>query len=134
MLNLKNKVIVLLVVAIALNCMCLPVFAQSHVASDSFSMRASGRFSLTVPAGKAIKAENSFPLEKGDTVRIKASYAPADSCVNIGLIGPDNQFYYVSLTNGNIDKTIEVNQHGYYTLAIENASDTDITVNGYVNY
>ena len=92
------------------------------------------RFSITVKAGDVRKADTSFPLEKGDTVRIKASYAPADATVNFGLTGPDNQFYYIPVSTGAIDETIEVNQHGYYTLTIENTSDSDVTVNGYVNY
>ena len=36
--------------------------------------------------------------------------------------------------NLKIDEKIEVSQHGYYTLTIENTSDFDITINGYVNY
>ena len=36
--------------------------------------------------------------------------------------------------NLKIDEKIEVSQHGYYTLTIENTSDFDVTINGYVNY
>lgn len=96
--------------------------------------RATGRFNISVSAGKISKANTSFPLEKGDLVRIKASYTPADSSVNIGLIGPDDQFYYLPVIDGSIDITIEVEQHGYYTLAIENMGNAKITVNGYVDY
>ena len=38
--------------------------------------RASGRFSLDVPANKTVGATTSFPLEAGEKVRIRATYSP----------------------------------------------------------
>ena len=137
-LKMKRKRIVGVVLALAVvfSCFTVPAFAQENLREEPLTLerRASGRFSITVKAGDVRKAATSFPLEKGDTVRIKASYAPADATVNFGLTGPDNQFYYIPVSTGAIDETIEVNQHGYYTLTIENTSDSDVTVNGYVNY
>lgn len=137
-LKMKRKRIVGVVMALAVvfSCFTVPAFAQENLREEPLTLerRASGRFSITVKAGDVRKADTSFPLEKGDTVRIKASYAPADATVNFGLTGPDNQFYYIPVSTGAIDETIEVNQHGYYTLTIENTSDSDVTVNGYVNY
>lgn len=137
-LKMKRKRIVGVVLALAVvfSCFTVPAFAQENLREEPLTLerRASGRFSITVKAGDVRKADTSFPLEKGDTVRIKASYTPADATVNFGLTGPDNQFYYIPVSTGAIDETIEVNQHGYYTLTIENTSDSDVTVNGYVNY
>ena len=137
-LKMKRKRIVGVVLALAVvfSCFTVPAFAQENLREEPLTLerRASGRFSITVKAGDVRKADTSFPLEKGDTVRIKASYAPADATVNFGLTGPDNQCYYIPVSTGAIDETIEVNQHGYYTLTIENTSDSDVTVNGYVNY
>lgn len=137
-LKMKRKRIVGVVLALAVvfSCFTVPAFAQENLREEPLTLerRASGRFSITVKAGDVRKADTSFPLEKGDTVRIKASYAPADATVNFGLTGPDNQFYYIPVSTGAIDETIEVNQHGYYTLTIENTFDSDVTVNGYVNY
>lgn len=132
----KRIVGVVLALAVVFSCFTDPAFAQENLREEPLTLerRASGRFSITVKAGDVRKADTSFPLEKGDTVRIKASYAPADATVNFGLTGPDNQFYYIPVSTGAIDETIEVNQHGYYTLTIENTSDSDVTVNGYVNY
>ena len=132
----KRIVGVVLALAVVFSCFTVPAFAQENLREEPLTLerRASGRFSITVKAGDVRKADTSFPLEKGDTVRIKASYAPADATVNFGLPGPDNQFYYIPVSTGAIDETIEVNQHGYYTLTIENTSDSDVTVNGYVNY
>ena len=137
-LKMKRKRIVGVVLALAVvfSCFTVPAFAQENLREEPLTLerRASGRIRITVKAGDVRKADTSFPLEKGDTVRIKASYAPADATVNFGLTGPDNQFYYIPVSTGAIDETIEVNQHGYYTLTIENTSDSDVTVNGYVNY
>lgn len=132
----KRIVGVVLALAVVFSCFTVPAFAQENLREEPLTLerRASGRFSITVKVGDVRKADTSFPLEKGDTVRIKASYAPADATVNFGLTGPDNQFYYIPVSTGAIDETIEVNQHGYYTLTIENTSDSDVTVNGYVNY
>jgi hypothetical protein len=132
----KRIIGVMLVLAVVFSCITVPAFAQEISRKETITLerRASGRFSITVKAGSVRKADTKFPLEKGDTVRIKASYAPADSTVNFGLTGPDNQFYYIPISTGTIDETIEVNQHGYYTLTIENTSDVDVTINGYVNY
>lgn len=132
----KRIVGVVLALAVVFSCFTVPAFAQENLREEPLTLerRASGRFSITVKAGDVRKADTSFPLEKGDTVRIKASYAPADATVNFGLTVPDNQFYYIPVSTGAIDETIEVNQHGYYTLTIENTSDSDVTVNGYVNY
>ena len=125
----KRIVGVVLALAVVFSCFTVPAFAQENLREEPLTLerRASGRFSITVKAGDVRKADTSFPLEKGDTVRIKASYAPADATVNFG-------FYYIPVSTGAIDETIEVNQHGYYTLTIENTSDSDVTVNGYVNY
>lgn len=98
-LKMKRKRIVGVVLALAVvfSCFTVPAFAQENLREEPLTLerRASGRFSITVKAGDVRKADTSFPLEKGDTVRIKASYAPADATVNFGLTGPDNQFYYI---------------------------------------
>lgn len=95
--------------------------------------RASGSFSMNIPANSKVRAETSFPLAAGETVRINASYSP-DASVDFGLIGPDGKFHYFTVTDGNIDETIEVDQRGNYTLQIRNNSSKEISVSGYVNY
>ena len=109
-LKMKRKRIVGVVLALAVvfSCFTVPAFAQENLREEPLTLerRASGRFSITVKAGDVRKADTSFPLEKGDTVRIKASYAPADATVNFGLTGPDNKFYYIPVSTGAIDETI----------------------------
>ena len=96
--------------------------------------RASGRFSMDVYAHEVVAADTSFPLEAGETVTINASYSPLSANVDFGLIAPDGLFYSVNATNGSINKTIRVKERGYYTLAVRNNSDFDVSVSGFVVY
>lgn len=96
--------------------------------------RATGSFNMTIPAKSKLSANTSFPLAAGETVTIKASYAPFSASVDFGLIAPDGKFYYFNITNGSIDKTIKVSESGSYTLQIRNNSDGEVKVSGFVNY
>lgn len=89
---------------------------------------------MEIPANTSSKASSSFPLEIGEVVTIKATYSPFSASVDFGLIAPDGLFYGLNTNNGVFDKAIEVNQRGYYTLAVRNNSSETISVSGYVNY
>ena len=54
--------------------------------------RASGSFSMSIPAKSAVKADSSFPLAAGETVRINASYAP-DASMDFGLVDPAGKYH-----------------------------------------
>lgn len=95
---------------------------------------ATNSFSMTIPAKTKAIANMSFPLMAGETVTIKASYAPFSASVDFGLIAPDGKFYYFNITNGSIDKTIKISESGSYTLQIRNNSDGEVKVSGFVNY
>lgn len=96
--------------------------------------RASGRFGMDVYAHEVVSADTSFPLEAKETVTINASYSPLSASVDFGLIAPNGLFYFVNVTDGSINKTIRVKERGYYTLAVRNNSDFDISVSGFVTY
>ena len=96
--------------------------------------RASGRFSMDVYKNEIVTADTDFPLEIGETVTINAVYSPRSASVDFGLIAPDGLFYPFRAENGRFDKTIEVDQRGYYTFAVRNNSDFDISVSGFVTY
>ena len=96
--------------------------------------RATGRFTVDVPAKQTYKASSSFPLEAGETVTIKASYSPFSADMDFGLIAPNGRFYYVSVNDGSVDQTIEITQRGEYVLAIRNNAAYSVNVSGYVNY
>mgnify|MGYP004462954721 CR=1 FL=1 len=108
--------------------------AMEPMGSDEIAVRATGKFDFEVPGNTAKKASSSFPLETGEVVTIKATYSPFSASVDFGLIAPDGLFYGLSAKNGSFDKAIEVNQRGYYTLAVRNNSSDKIHVSGHVNY
>lgn len=94
---------------------------------------ASGSFSMSVPANSAVKANSSFPLAAGETVRINASYAP-DASMDFGLVDPAGKFHYFTVTGGSIDETIQVEENGNYTLKVRNNSAKPVKVSGFVRY
>ncbi|WP_191379436.1 hypothetical protein [uncultured Flavonifractor sp.] len=101
---------------------------------EIFVSRASGRFSMDIPGGALVTADQDFPMEAGETVTIKASYSPFDASVDFGLIDSDGSFHYFNTNDGTFDKTIKIKERGYYTLAVRNNSSDTINVSGYVNY
>ena len=114
MVNKSRCVCIVLVMLIVASSLCVPAYAYAYeYEKDNISVfavnarRASGRINIKVSAGKIVKASTSFPLEKGDIVEIKASYAPADVSFNVGLIAPDGQLYYDTVSDGKIDEKIE---------------------------
>ena len=62
---------------------------------DMTIARATGRFTIDVPANTLRQANTSFPLDPGEIVTIKASYSPFSANVDFGLIAPNGRFYYV---------------------------------------
>lgn len=96
--------------------------------------RSSGPVSMTISAKSAKTSSTSFSLDAGETVRFDCTYSPKYSSVDFGLIAPDGYFYYTNSTSGSIDKTIQIEEAGTYTLAIRNNSSVSITVVGTVYY
>lgn len=102
---------------------------------DGIVERAFATVKVNIPANTIAKAkEDTFYLEVGETVKINCSYSPDIASVDFGLIAPDGYFYYERVTNGSINKTIKVNQHGEYILAVRNNSSDTVRVLGFVNY
>lgn len=102
--------------------------------NDCVSPRATESFSINIPAKTQLSANTSFPLAAGETVTIKASYSPFSASVDFGLVAPNGVYYYFTITNGRIDKTIEVPESGDYTLQIRNNANVEVKVVGFVNY
>lgn len=98
------------------------------------SPRATESFSINVPAKTQLSANTSFPLAAGETVTIKASYSPFSASVDFGLVAPNGVYYYFTITDGSIDKTIQVPESGDYTLRIRNNANVEVKVVGFVNY
>lgn len=108
--------------------------SMGNSTTNTIYPRATNSFNISIPAKTKAQASSSFSLVAGETVTIKASYAPFSASVDFGLIAPDGKFYYFNVTNGSIDKTIEVSESGKYTLQIRNKSTSEVKVSGFVNY
>ena len=132
-MRLKQFFCMVLAVTVVVACFGLSVAAVGQT-DQEIETYASGRFNMDVPGNTTVKANSSFPLEVGEVVTIKATYSPFSASVDFGLIAPDGLFYALNTTTGSFDKAIEVNQRGYYTLAVRNNSSESIHVSGHVNY
>lgn len=134
-------------ICMALACMliivtfCVPVNAAEaeSIGSETSTLklavsRATGSFSMSIPAKSKVLADSSFPMEAGETVTIKASYSPFDASVDFGLVDSDGVFHYFNTTDGSINKTIQIEKRGKYTLQVRNNSDDEVKVSGFVNY
>lgn len=135
-MQMKRLFCMVLASAVMLACVSVSDAAVEPGAQtvETYAVYASGRFNMDVPANTTVKANSSFPLEVGEVVTIKATYSPFSASVDFGLIAPDGLFYGLNTTTGSFDKAIEVNQRGYYTLAVRNNSSGTIHVSGHVNY
>lgn len=91
-------------------------------------------FNMSIPAKSKVIANSSFPLAAWETVTIKASYSPFSASVDFGLVDSEGTFYYFNVTDGSVDKTIQVDKSGDYTLQIRNNSNVEVEVSGFVNY
>lgn len=110
------------------------VFESNSVPVETMIMRASGSFNMSVGAYRKTVADTSFPLAAGESVRIRANYAPEDASMDFGLVDSEEVFHYITVTTGSIDATITVPESGNYTLAIRNNSGVTVKVSGIVNY
>ena len=91
-------------------------------------------FNMSIPAKSKVIANSSFPLAAWETVTIKASYSPFSASVDFGLVDSQGTFYYFNVTDGSVDKTIQVEESVDYTLQIRNNSNVEVKVSGFVNY
>lgn len=131
---MKKRMISLVVAAVLLiGCLGIPVLA-ADAPSAAPILRASGKFNVSVQAGKISGGGMALPLEAGEKVTIKASYSPFSASIDVGLIDEDGIFHYKTVTNGSIDVTIVIDTRGSYTFAIRNNSKVTVDVSGYISY
>ncbi len=137
-MRMKRIICLAMVFCVLFGTFSFPVSAAEDIpqseGNNSVIPLATNSFNITVPANTKMRANSSFSLMVGETITIKASYAPFSASVDIGFIAPDGLFYYFNVTGGSIDHTIVVSQTGQYTLQIRNNSDSEIQVSGFVNY
>ena len=135
-MRMRKQLSLALACALALNCLWVSAGAAEVVTPEPelAVARATGRFSVEVPADTIVRAGSDLPLEHGEVVTIKASYSPFSADVDFGLIDPDGLFYSVNVTDGSVDQSFQVDKRGNYAFAIRNNSSFSISVSGYINY
>jgi len=101
---------------------------------NDVASRATSSFTMSIPARSKVLADSSFLMTSGETVTIKASYAPFDASVEFGLVDSDGVFHYFNSTGGSIDRAILIEESGRYTLQIRNNSSFEVEVSGFVKY
>jgi len=135
-MRLKKLICPILAMVLAVSCLSISAGAieADKTVDNLIVSRATGQFTINVPAHGMKHASTDFPLEAGEVVTIKASYSPFSAKVSFGLIDSDNIFHYVTVSDGSIDQEFTIEERGYYTFAVENNSSVPVTVTGYVNY
>lgn len=135
-MRLKKVFCLLLSGVLAFACLAMNAGAvQAEPEANTLSIeRASGQFSVDVSKQSTFTADSDFFLDVGETVTIKATYTPRSASVDFGLIAPDGLFYSLPGQRGSFNETFEVDQRGYYTLAIRNNSGSTVSVSGTVTY
>lgn len=105
------------------------------ISKDSvITSRASGSINMNVPGNSIFTANQTFPLEVGEKIIISASYSPKFASMDFGIISADNMFYFITISNGSINKSIEISERGNYIFAVRNNSSDTVTVTGFVEY
>ena len=135
-MGLRKTICMLAVCMMILGSFVLSVNAAetADASGSKINVRSTGAFNMNVPANSYVSADTSIYLIGGDLFRITASYAPASASVDFGLVDEDGEFYYINVTNGSIDKTIQIQESGNYTFQVRNNANYEISVSGYVNY
>ena len=133
-MKFRKTICTLLVLAAIICCISPATLAVNHDTPTPIQPFSTGNFSLTVPANTTIDSNSTLPLDDGDTVVIRATFTPPSASVDFGIIAPNGQFYYVNVTGGVADITINITRRGNYTFAICNNSSGPISVSGYINY
>lgn len=124
-MKVRKCISVLLTVLLFVSCFSVTARAVTE---------ATGRFTITVEAGKEERARTAFSMEAGEIVTINATYTPFSANVDFGLVDENGIFHYLSGKNGSFNESIEITVRGKYTFAIRNNSDKPIEATGYVNY
>lgn len=140
-MQIRRTICVVLACVLTVGVLVIPASAAETACNvpERFTMNqatpfATNSFSMSIPAKTKSLANSSFSLMTGETVTIKASYAPFDASVDFGLVDSDGIFHYFNITDGSIDKTIQISKSGKYTLQVRNNSDGEVKVSGFVNY
>lgn len=99
--------------------------------SDS---RTTALFDVELPSRQIAAMDLVLTLQASSTVRFECTYSPSSASMDFGLVDATGHFYYLSASDGNINRTIRIKTGGMYTVAIRNNSDGAVTVVGNIYY
>lgn len=135
-MRLKKIICPILILALAVSCISTDICAKEIDGLEEHVIvsRATGRFTIEVPANGIRYGSTQLPMEYGETVTIKASYSPFKANLSFGLIDSENIFHYVTSTGGSIDYKFAISERGQYRFAVKNNSSYPVSVTGYINY
>ena len=102
--------------------------------SSGTSARVTGAVRTTVSANSIKAIGEDISLDAGETVTFDCTYSPSSASMDFGLVAPNGRFYYINVTGGSINKTIQIEERGTYTVAIMNNSSSAVAVTGTVQY
>lgn len=132
----KRLAAVLLTCVLLFSCSFIPAAAAEEEipVSNSAISQVSGRLNHSLPANRVTPITQALYFDKGDIISFVCSYTPKSASLDFGYINSDNVFRYLNCTSGNIDKSIELDVAGQYTLAIRNNESYAVIVTGTVKY
>lgn len=130
-----KKVICILLSLVAILCCISPAtMATNGSGIGTAGVYATGSIRFDVQPHSLAVSRTIMPLDVGDKVVIKAGYTPFSSNIEVGIVDSNDQFYYVTISGGDVDVEITITQRGNYRLAVYNLSSSLISMSGYVNY
>jgi len=133
-MNARKIICIILVISSLVCLMSSATMAANGVGSGNAGIYATGSIRFDVQANSLAISRTTMPLEVGETVVINAAYTPSSANIRIGIVDSDDQFYYVTISGGNVDVEITISERGNYRLAVYNLSSSLISMSGYVNY
>ena len=136
---MRRTICVVLAVLMIFGNPCMTYAAQMPITNiqndnDVYAGRATRYFSMGVKANGRSIVNEELSVDVGETIRINATYSPANAEIQIGLVDEDGQFRYVRVTGGDVNITIQISEQGYYRLAVKNNSTNVVNISGYIYY
>ena len=116
------------------SCSLIPATATETPSNNIVMPRVSGRLDHSLPAKLITPITQPFFAAKGDTIKYDCTYMPKSAKIDFGYIASDGLFYSIQCTSGSLNKSIELDVAGQYTLAIRNNENYAVTVTGTVRY
>lgn len=137
-MRVKRMICMMFACLLIVGSICVPVHAaeeeKAATASYAICPRATGQLNFTVAAKTTVILSSSFSLEAGEKVTFNVSYSPSSANMDFGLVDSDGTYYYFTVTNGSVYKSIQIEESGSYTLQVRNNSSREVKVSGFVNY